>query len=486
MSGGRHKAATVSAPGQVHLAPAPPPPPSEPVDENARIDRLVSLTYDSDSAVRKKAAIELSNIDDPRAIFALLELSSDKDQSVQALARAGLENFKEEKEAIVNLEKIFEARQEGKPIPAEEAQAARSKLMPSIERLFTKHKDMRSKMMPSIEKLFSWMPGATPKAAPAAQTQRPTPMREAEGGEEAASAEEAPEPSAPASRGHPLDAVERMTAGSVEEAEAEVGVPPQLLDPDYIRKQRARALGGDMPQPDKDEYAPAPSRAGASHSHAPYPAGREKRHFALSPSDSQLEDAANFPLPEHLQNRPASPTAAIPSLMPEEKSEEEINEEETERLPKSRLDYYKWAYALAVTPGITAKELKTEEERLLKQIKGEIKLAFKLAVSRAKENGIESLSGLKPGMKKLSTLPMQVVEHAIVQVPSGKHKTAPMARLSLTDGKKALPLYVEPERAEGIKVGDLVSLHDAYVDFFTHSNELVLMLGKKGQLVITK
>ncbi|MDE1798542.1 MAG: HEAT repeat domain-containing protein, partial [Candidatus Micrarchaeota archaeon] len=383
MVGGRHKAgAAVTAPGQVHLAPAPPPS-SEPADENARIDKLVSLTYDSDPAVRQKAAVELSKIDDPRAIFALLELSSDKDQGVQGLARAGLENFKEEKEAIVNLEKIFEARQEGKPIPAEEAQATRSKLMPSIERLFTKHKDMRSKMMPSIEKLFSWMPGTAPKAAPPAPAQMPADMPPGAGGEEAASAEEAPAPARPASRAHPLDAVERMASGSVDEAEAEVGVPPQLLNPDYIRRQRERALEGDEAPAGQPEYAPAPNRDSDS-----YPAARARHRASLSPSDSQLENAANFPLPEHLQNRPASPTAAIPSLMPEEKSEEEINEEEAERLPKSRLDYYKWAYALAVTPAITAKELKEEEDRLLKQIKGEIKLAFKLAVSRAKENGI--------------------------------------------------------------------------------------------------
>jgi len=39
------------------------------------INKLVSLTFDENPEVRKKAAKSLGNLDDPAAVFALVELS---------------------------------------------------------------------------------------------------------------------------------------------------------------------------------------------------------------------------------------------------------------------------------------------------------------------------------------------------------------------------------------------------------------------------
>ena len=413
--------------GQAKL---PPLVQAAPEDENARIDKLVSLTFDSDPQIRRQAMAELSKIDDPRAIFALLELSADKDENIKSLARAGLENFKEEKEAIVDLEKVFEERAEGR-VPAQDREATKSKLMPSIEKLFSRYKGGREKLMPSIEKLFSWMPPVQMQQAIAPK---------------AASEQEEYEEELEQPACEPLSNIEKMQhkASTLEAAEARIGVLPHKANPQAIRAIRSQ----------KGE---------------------------ILPSKEGMEEALNFPIPEHLEQR-LSATLSIPAM---EGADKEL-EEEGKKLPRERLDYYQWAYALAVTPGIKASEIKKEKERLIKEIKNDIETAFDLAIARAKENGIENLGGLKPGMKKITTFPLEVAEHALAVVPVGKKKTASMSRILLSDGKHQVPLYVMPERAIGIRQGDLISVRDAYVDFFVHSKETVLLLGKNGQIIITK
>ena len=560
------KTTAASNPGQAHLPPATP----TVQDESAHIDKLVSLTYDSNPDVRRRAALELSKIDDPRAVFALLELGADKDPTVQDLARSSLNNFKgEEKETLVSLEKIFEARQEGRP-PTEDMAMAKQKLMPSLERLFSKNKAVRDRMLPSIEKLFSWIPAGpgasassasrpsasseyssaqnpSQSAAPASaqlssnapslhsrpptsrqgfqdvatahlsdeqkelaqaqddaslrqsnqhsasshqthqqsnphQTQiRPSPLGEDEDDDDSNDAVPASVPIEHSSARDPLAGVESIRSQSrhvLEQAEEDVGVPAHLRSADELRRMRTGQQAGyanPVGQSDSSQPRPRPSLS------------------ASSPSMQQrMEEATNFPVPEYLQPKAPSPTSVIPSMMDEEKAEEFLPEEGV-RMPKHALYYYKLAYAIALTPGIKASEVKKEKERIIKESKQDIELAFKLAVERTTQEGIESLSGLKPGMKKLSTLPLEVLDNMVVSVPHGK-KLLAYNRLLLSDGKHQLPLYVPPPRADGIKPGDLLSLRDAFVDYWVKANpapggqpgELVLMLGKNGQLIVTK
>ena len=127
-------------------------------DKPDSIDRTVAQAFDSDPKVRLKVAEELGKIDDPRAIFALIELSSDKDESVKSTALRSLGKFKEEEqEAIGSLEKLFAERKEMKK--PEELPQVSQRMMPSIEKLFShydpkKRESARRKLMPSLEKLF--------------------------------------------------------------------------------------------------------------------------------------------------------------------------------------------------------------------------------------------------------------------------------------------------------------------------------------------
>ncbi len=407
---GKHKAAQAqpAAPQkQTHLELK-----NEEAEVSAKIDRLVSLTYDSNAQVRKNAAQALGEIDDPRSIFALLELSSDKEQEIKEIALSCLDRFGKagEKEAIINLEKIFEARKEIQQMP-EGLAAARSKLIPSLEKLFSnKDPALKERMMRSI--LEKYFPSSAFALARASQS------------------------------------------GQQQVKQAATPPQPRELEIEHIA----------------DEEVPVQAHV-------------QKPPSSLTPAE-QGEAAADFPLPESLKLKTASPVSEIEAIMPETQKEFE-EEDEAVKLHPSRIDFYKWAYALAVDPKMTAAKIRSEEKRLISQLKKDVQLAFRLAVMRARVNGIESLSGLKPGMKKITTFPLLVSEKREAAVLQDK-KSAPMSRVALTDGKHTVPLYLEPARAASIAIGDHLSLHDSKVDFFVGTNELVFLLGKKGYITITK
>ncbi|MFA5108892.1 MAG: hypothetical protein WC492_05195 [Candidatus Micrarchaeia archaeon] len=407
---------------------------SSDIDE---IDKLVSLTFDENPKIRKKVVEDLSkHSQDPRALLALFELSSDKDAQISIIAKSALGSYKQtDAEAFTSLEKFFADTRREAPESQEELQTAQNRLMPSLEKLFSKNV-VRDKLMPSLEKLFSHSSSSSHQAS----------QKNASDGE--------------------LSSIEFVHSRKalLEQAEKSVGIPVSMQAPEELREKRYVSSQTQTSFASKDKH----------------------------PTQAQLDDAADFPLPEHLENIVHSPVASIPIMGDEIVSDLRQAED---NLPISRLDYYKWAYTFAIKPGIKASDIKKEKLRLIKEIQQNIDVAFRLAVARAREEGIDSLSGLKPGMKKLTTLPLEVVDHQLVCIPKGKTKTIELSRLLLSDGKQSLPLYVAPSRAEGIRTGDLVSLRGAFVDYLikdaaapedAKKGELVFRLSKHGQLIVTK
>src|SRR3989338_1820262 len=131
-------------------------------DKPDNIDRMVAQAFDSDPKMRLRVAEELGRVDDPRAIFALVELSSDKEEPVKLAAQRSLEKFKkEEGDAIVSLEKLCAERKEIKK--PEEIPEVRLKMMPTLEKLSShyepkKRESAKRKLMPSLQKLFGFGP----------------------------------------------------------------------------------------------------------------------------------------------------------------------------------------------------------------------------------------------------------------------------------------------------------------------------------------
>ncbi|VVC00772.1 HEAT repeats [uncultured archaeon] len=157
-SGGAHspKANREAKGKQVSLLDAP-------EDKPDSIDSLVARAFDSDPRVRLKVAQDLGKIDDPRAVFALIELSSDKEEAVKEAAQQSLTHFKEEKEEIVSLGTLLAARKEAKTQPAASSAPApvSQKMAPTIEKLFAhyepkKRESVKRKLLPSLQKFFGF------------------------------------------------------------------------------------------------------------------------------------------------------------------------------------------------------------------------------------------------------------------------------------------------------------------------------------------
>jgi len=373
------------------------------------VDYLVSLTFDSDPQVRKRTAETLGKIDDPRAIFALLELSSDKEPTVQEAARAALDKFKEKKddqEAIVTIEQLLAERKVAKTETPEATTATKQKLMPTLEKLFhhdeKSPKGAREKILTSLmEKFF-------------------TPKRQIDYKDS-------------------LSSIEHMHEGAREQ----VAQPPASKDAlthDEITQIRS---GHD-----------------------------EVKKTAVQAQQEQMEEEL-----EEIYEKPQ--TQAAQEEIPEE-TEETV---QTAAHPsEAKPFYYRLAYELAKTAGTKKNVLMREQKRIIANLKKDVELAFKLAASKAEEEGSPSLSNLKPGLKHISLAPMQI--SSISEIQYGKKGA--YSKIILTDGKKSIPLLVPKDRAAGITVTDQLSLKDVQTDFMVESSELVLILSPNSKMLIMR
>ncbi len=126
----------------------------------ANINKLVSLTFDENPEVRRQAAKSLGELNDPGAVFALVELSFDKDPSVRETAQQYLEKKKQTEPELMSFATIFSTH-EKKEAKAEEPPAdAKEKMLRPITQIFEKRlgkekaEVAKTKMMPTIEKIY--------------------------------------------------------------------------------------------------------------------------------------------------------------------------------------------------------------------------------------------------------------------------------------------------------------------------------------------
>ncbi len=132
------------------------------VMKQSEIEHLISLTFDSDPEVRKKAALELAKYDDPGVILALLELAGDKNKEVAETARKILNEKKEKDPQIKPLTELFEGVNfsgiEEEKVSSDES---KKKILEPIEKAFVKAlgkekaKRLMPKLMPKLFKAYS-------------------------------------------------------------------------------------------------------------------------------------------------------------------------------------------------------------------------------------------------------------------------------------------------------------------------------------------
>ncbi len=124
------------------------------------LDKLISLTFDEDPEVRKRAALSLAGNDDPAAMFALIELSHDKDPGVREVATKLLDELKKKEPELMSFAEMFSAgaakkedsmREVVEPITKifekklgkEKAEQVKEKILPTLEKM---QKDKKVKM----------------------------------------------------------------------------------------------------------------------------------------------------------------------------------------------------------------------------------------------------------------------------------------------------------------------------------------------------
>lgn len=126
------------------------------------LNKLVSLTFDENPQVRVQAAESLGGFDDPAALFALAELSFDKEPRVRDAALNVLNKKKDTQKEVMSFAEIFASKDAtDKPdVVSDASQDRKDKILRPITRLFERHLGkekaelVKSKMMPSIEKVY--------------------------------------------------------------------------------------------------------------------------------------------------------------------------------------------------------------------------------------------------------------------------------------------------------------------------------------------
>ena len=420
-------------------------------DKPDSIDKLVGQAFDSDPKIRLSTAEELGMIDDPRAIFALIELSSDKDEAVKEAAQRSLGNFKDEKEEIVSLGKLLSERKEVRQQPAETAAPVmRQSMMPTIEKLFAhyepkKRESVMRKLLPSLQKMWGFKPD-----------EFSDPLRE-------------------------LDKIARTTQPSVQIAAAEQ--PKQDVHFALERKMHQMCSDASLhncrAELDKSSSVSAldAEKSAIPQENAPnFPFGKTssreaKRERQEEPERSEKSDLLEIDVNDR-------------EIVSHE--EEELLDRGTEGISEEGFEknkYYSLAYKIATTPGMGKNDLKREQNRIISGFKKEVEAAFKMASARAKDEGLATFANLKPGMKNLSFAEMPIA--SITEIPYGAKKK-PYLRISLWDQKKEMPLLVPKERGAGISVSDKIALKKAVVDFLIERNEIVLLATGKTSIIVVK
>jgi len=125
------------------------------------LNKLISLTFDESPKVRKEAAKSLGALDDPAALFALVELSYDKDPVVKNYAQDVLDLKKRNEKEVMSFAEMFSTGKKEEPAQKDaQPTSTKDKVLQPITMLFEKRLGkekadrVKARMMPAIEKIY--------------------------------------------------------------------------------------------------------------------------------------------------------------------------------------------------------------------------------------------------------------------------------------------------------------------------------------------
>ncbi len=387
------------------------------------LNKLISLTFDEDPAVRKQAAQQLSHYDDPSATFALLELSYDKNGEVSGIARGILGTKKKSQPQLLSFADVFSAGAEKKEEKKEKKipETKKEKMLKPLEELFEKKlgkgekaEMVKSKMMPTLEKIYM-------KAV------------EKNGG----SGEE---------RGREVQAMLTKYLDRVASGPDEIIVEDAII----VNEGDAEAPEG---KPKQETIAEELEQIGTKE---PDMKGAHRELEEVEASDVELLGEAN----------PREPEPEVPEV-------------------QGTQTVFKYAFDTMMASEGDEKVLKDAMKGMMRKAEQDIKLAFNIAKSKYKTRNITHLTELESGMRNVNTLPLNVkgVEHKEYQRTKKKRDTFTRIVVADNEGNEGV-LYLFDGRGAHIKPGMHLKVEKGFAKTFDFSSETALTVSNKGRVYI--
>lgn len=398
----------------------------------ADIQKLVSLTFDESPRVRKDAAKSLGNVNDPAAVFALIELSYDKDAGVKRAAQDILQKMKSTEAETMSFAELFSSRSKDQSSETQIVdEEKKRRILSPIEQLFEKKlgkekaEVVKKRMMPTIEKVYFKSLGKLPMTKEnhddlnrQAMQEFLTSYLEAIAG---------------------IDAISGVQVHPVETSQsAQSAVSPKIpVQETLIVSEPVNVLDDEVVESELD---------------------------SVGTQEHEIEKI----------------TSEVKKIETEE-VEEQKEEIAVEGLPQT---FFKKAYETMMLSegddGIMKKELK----RMLRETEHDAKMAFTLAKRKFKEMKITNITKIKDGMRNVNTdvLDVKTVDHK--QYPKGRTKeTFTRVVVGDEDNGEAV-VYMFDGRGSWLVRGMKIKVIKGNVKSFSFSGETALTVGKKGNVYI--
>ncbi|MEK6979219.1 MAG: HEAT repeat domain-containing protein [Candidatus Micrarchaeota archaeon] len=397
----------------------------------ADIQKLVSLTFDESPKVRKDAAKSLGAIDDPAAVFALIELSYDKDAGVKHAAQDILQKMKSTEAETMSFAELFSSRSKDQNTETQIVdEEKKRRILSPIEQLFEKKLGkekadvVKKRMMPTIEKVYFKSLGKQPMTKEnhddinrQAMQEFLTSYLEAIAGIDAISGVQV----------HPAEPTPVSSAVSQK-------TPVQET---LVVSESVNVLDDEVVESELD---------------------------SVGTQEQEIDKI----------------TSEVKKIETEE-VEEQKEEIAVEGLPQT---FFKKAYETMMLSegddGIMKKELK----RMLRETEHDAKMAFTLAKRKFKELKLTNITKIKDGMRNVNTdiLDVKTVDHK--QYPKGRsNETFTRVVVGDDDDGEAV-VYLFDGRGSWLVRGMKIKVLKGNVKSFGFSGETALTIGKKGNVYI--
>jgi hypothetical protein len=404
---------------------------------SSSLNRLVSLTFDENPKVRKEAAKSLGALDDPAALFALVELSYDKDVSVKKIAQDILDLKKHTEKEVMSFAEIFATdKKEETHLGGNAANDKKNRVLAPITSLFERKLGkatadrVKAKMMPAIEKIYQKSVSGSGSADKVVTEE------------------------------HGRKAMQEFLTSYLEAVS------------DVSKSAQAER---DSEESDASEIMEMPDAAGSP----------------KIPNDPD-GGVSTFEVQEHLAGELGTIGSKDKHIELVSKELEEIEEAEREEIQEAAVlekrmpdNMFRKAYEAMMLSEGDDEIMHREMERMLKNLKHDVKLAYTLARRKFKETNLTHLTKLKNGMRNVNTEDLIVKSIENKEYAKSKKLKEVYTRMLVNDveGSEGV-VYLFEGRGAVVQIGMKIRIVKGFAKTFDFSGETALTISQKGNIYI--